>query len=133
AEEGGPAPLRPQTPPRRLRDRGPPREPPSVRRQGKAPRAKEALRPHRRVRRVRREREEKRLSTRPFIIASTQAPRSTNVGIQFLGIGAQKAGTTWLYEMLRLTPEVWMPPVKELHYFSRSPRYPSPSHLTSVR
>ena len=35
----------------------------------------------------------------------------------FLGIGAQKAGTTWLYENLRRHPEVFVPPTKELHYF----------------
>jgi hypothetical protein len=48
----------------------------------------------------------------------------------FLGIGAQKAGTTWLNENLRQHPEVWGPPIKEIHYFNRS--YPaSPSPLTS--
>jgi len=36
----------------------------------------------------------------------------------FLGIGAQRCGTTWVYEQLRKHPEVWMPPVKELHYFN---------------
>jgi Sulfotransferase family len=35
----------------------------------------------------------------------------------FLCIGAQKAGTTWLFEQLIRHPGVWMPPVKELHYF----------------
>ena len=34
----------------------------------------------------------------------------------FLGIGAQKAGTTWLYANLRLHPQIWMPPIKELHF-----------------
>lgn len=51
--------------------------------------------------------------------------------VDFLGIGAQKAGTTWLSEMLRRHPQIWMPPVKELHYFDRDPRYPSPSFLAS--
>jgi hypothetical protein len=36
----------------------------------------------------------------------------------FLGIGAQKAGTTWLFANLRRHPGVWMPPVKELQYFN---------------
>ena len=40
----------------------------------------------------------------------------------FLGIGAQKAGTTWLSHNLQLHPEVWMPPVKELHYFDEKIR-----------
>jgi hypothetical protein len=47
----------------------------------------------------------------------------------FIGIGAQKSATTWLYSNLKKHPEVWMPPEKELHYFSRSVRYPSRSHL----
>lgn len=51
----------------------------------------------------------------------------------FLGIGAQKAGTTWLYKFLKRHPDVWMPTVKELHYFDRSTKYPSPSHLTTEK
>lgn len=35
----------------------------------------------------------------------------------FLCIGAQKAGTSWLNEQLKTHPEVWMPPIKELHFF----------------
>src|SRR5215204_1699489 len=35
----------------------------------------------------------------------------------FIGIGAQKAGTTWLSHNLQLHPEIWMPPLKEIHYF----------------
>ena len=37
----------------------------------------------------------------------------------FLIIGAAKSGTTWLYEKLRRHPEVYMPGVKELAFFSR--------------
>jgi len=44
----------------------------------------------------------------------------------FLCIGAQKAGTTWLHENLRQHPGVWMPPVKEVHYFDKAIRHPSP-------
>lgn len=33
------------------------------------------------------------------------------------GIGAAKAGTTWLYRYLAAHPEVRLPAVKELHYF----------------
>ena len=45
----------------------------------------------------------------------------------FICIGASKAGTTWLYEQLRTDPHIWMPHVKELHYFDREevPRYAS--------
>ncbi len=36
----------------------------------------------------------------------------------FLCIGAQKAGTTWLDKNLRRHPALWLPPMKELQYFS---------------
>ena len=35
----------------------------------------------------------------------------------FLCIGAQKAGTTWLHHNLKKHPDLWLPPVKEIHYF----------------
>ncbi len=35
----------------------------------------------------------------------------------FLCIGAQKSATTWLAHTLRQHPGLWLPPVKELHYF----------------
>lgn len=38
-------------------------------------------------------------------------------GPGFLGIGAQKAATTWLDRCLRRHPSLWLPPIKELHYF----------------
>ena len=37
----------------------------------------------------------------------------------FLGIGAQKAGTTWLYENLKQHPEIYLTKQKELHYFDK--------------
>ena len=40
-------------------------------------------------------------------------------GPDFVCIGAQKAGTTWLYENLKKHPEVWLPPTKEVLYFNR--------------
>ncbi|MBI2835570.1 MAG: sulfotransferase [Acidobacteria bacterium] len=49
----------------------------------------------------------------------------------FLVIGAQRSGTTWLYRNLGRHPDIWLPPVKELHFFDRAPRYPSPSHHAS--
>jgi len=36
----------------------------------------------------------------------------------FICVGAGKAGTTWLWEMLRLHPDVYLPDVKEIHYFN---------------
>ena len=44
---------------------------------------------------------------------------SNSHGPDFVCIGAQKAGTTWLYENLARHADVWLPPVKELHYFDR--------------
>lgn len=37
----------------------------------------------------------------------------------FLGIGAQKAGTSWLYENLRCHPDLYLPDQKELHFWDR--------------
>ncbi|MFN9622021.1 MAG: sulfotransferase [Cyanobacteriota bacterium] len=42
-------------------------------------------------------------------------PRSPD----FIGIGAQKAGTYWLRRHLARHPQIWMPPRPELHYFDR--------------
>ncbi|MDD2814218.1 MAG: sulfotransferase [Thiotrichaceae bacterium] len=38
--------------------------------------------------------------------------------LNFLGIGAQKAGTTWLYEMLAKHPQIAFPPMKEVHFWN---------------
>lgn len=37
----------------------------------------------------------------------------------FLGIGGQKCGTTWLHANLAKHPELYLPPEKEIHYFNR--------------
>lgn len=55
--------------------------------------------------------------------AQTSAPACPDpivpgAGPDFLCIGAQKAGTTWLYEQLASHPDFWMPPRKELHYLT---------------
>lgn len=39
--------------------------------------------------------------------------------IDFLGIGAQKAGTTWLYEWLSRHPAITFPAGKEVHYWDQ--------------
>lgn len=44
-------------------------------------------------------------------------------GPDFLCIGAQKAGTRWLFDQLAFHPGFWMPPVKELHYLNGSKRF----------
>ena len=37
----------------------------------------------------------------------------------FIGIGAQRAATTWVYECLREHPEVYVPATKELEFFDQ--------------
>lgn len=47
----------------------------------------------------------------------------------FIGIGGARCGSGWLFENLKKHPDVWLPDIKELHYFDRSPNYPSPNRL----
>lgn len=35
----------------------------------------------------------------------------------FIVIGAQRSGSSWLYRMLRQHPKLWLPPMKELFFF----------------
>lgn len=39
--------------------------------------------------------------------------------LHFLGIGAQKSGTSWLYEVLRRHPAIRFPGVKEVHFWDQ--------------
>lgn len=39
--------------------------------------------------------------------------------VDFLGIGVQKGGTTWLYENLDSHPDLWLPFLKEVHFLDR--------------
>ncbi|WP_421724015.1 sulfotransferase family protein [Bauldia sp.] len=41
----------------------------------------------------------------------------------FVGVGAQKCGTTTLHDLLALHPEIEVPRRKELHYFRRDARF----------
>ncbi len=43
---------------------------------------------------------------------------SNQTGPEFLCIGMQKAATRWLYDQLRSHIDVWMPPIKEFHFFN---------------
>lgn len=52
-----------------------------------------------------------------------------NKHVDFIGIGAQKAGTSWLFRRLEELPEFSLPPIKELHYFDRQRKYDSPHTL----
>jgi hypothetical protein len=51
------------------------------------------------------------------------APPMTAVGLDFLGIGAQKAATTSLHEYLRTHPELFLPEVKEQPFFTDDAAY----------
>ncbi len=51
--------------------------------------------------------------------------------IDFIGIGAHKCASTWLWYNLRSHQQVWVPPQKELHYFDRSANYPSTCELST--
>ncbi len=55
--------------------------------------------------------------------------KNPNTHVDFICIGAQKAGTTWLFSRLNELSEFSLPYIKELHYFDRSPIYPSSSFL----
>lgn len=46
--------------------------------------------------------------------------RPAEIGNFFLCVGAQKAGTTWLARMLERHPEIFVTPVKEIHYFDHA-------------
>ena len=35
-----------------------------------------------------------------------------------LGVGAQKAGTSWLFDYLAGDPAIFAPPLKEMHFFN---------------
>ena len=46
-------------------------------------------------------------------------PDAIPVGPDFMVIGAQRSGTTWLHRVLSQHPDLWLTPVKELHYFDK--------------
>lgn len=48
---------------------------------------------------------------------------------EFIGIGAQRCGTSWLFNQLRMHPEFKLPFIKEFHYFDRNRKYPSPNFI----
>jgi len=53
----------------------------------------------------------------------------------FLCFGTTRSGTTFLYKHLRDHPQVWLPPQKELHYFSyqRDHGFANRKHLKHLR
>ncbi|MBB3911557.1 sulfotransferase domain-containing protein [Sphingomonas desiccabilis] len=48
------------------------------------------------------------------------APEVPPLPIDFLVLGAQKCGTTWIHHVLSQHPEVFIPPAKELHFFNKA-------------
>jgi hypothetical protein len=63
------------------------------------------------------------LPHKPAWAARANAPGRARTGElrypDFICIGAQKAGTSWLDHNLRRHPRLWLPPIKELQYFSQ--------------
>jgi len=45
--------------------------------------------------------------------------KNTPINLDFLVVGAEKSGTTWLADMLKQHPQIYIPEQKELHYFNR--------------
>ena len=52
-------------------------------------------------------------------------------GPDFLVIGAQRAGTSWVHFTLKRHPALWLPPIKEIHHFDN--RYPGRSWTNATR
>ena len=52
---------------------------------------------------------------------------------RFLGIGAQKSGTTWLHANLSRHPSIFLPETKELHYFDWNFHRPLSEYLAHFR
>ncbi len=46
-------------------------------------------------------------------------PDGEPTNVDFLGIGAQKAATSWLHVQLAGHPQIWFPAVKETHFWDR--------------
>ncbi len=42
----------------------------------------------------------------------------------FLGVGAMKSGTTWLYDVMSRHPEIYFSYEKEIHYFAHTDTNP---------
>jgi len=69
----------------------------------------------------------------PILSPDSLAPKPGEARPDFLCIGAQKAGTSWLYHQLNSHPDFWMPPLKELHYFDQMSCSRHPDRSTWVK
>jgi hypothetical protein len=54
-----------------------------------------------------------------------------NNRIKFIGIGAMKAGTSWLHYNFGKLSQIYSTPIKEIHYFDRSSKYYSVKHWST--
>ena len=68
-----------------------------------------------------------------MISGGNRGVTKSRVGPDFLCIGAQKAGTSWLYDMLVGHPDVVMPPVKEIHFFDEAESSCSTNFIERIR
>ena len=55
--------------------------------------------------------------------------KTSNKGPDFIGVGPEKTGTTWIYKHLNTHPETRCTPVKELRYFWENLAFPGESFL----
>lgn len=61
-------------------------------------------------------------------------PRRPNLSVpDFVCIGAQKSGTSWLYRMLVDHPGVFLPPANEMHFFDQRDQPFRPRHHELAR
>lgn len=51
------------------------------------------------------------------LASSKPASNENKAKVNFLGVGFQKAGTTWLYSVLQSHQRISLHPIKELHFF----------------
>jgi hypothetical protein len=55
----------------------------------------------------------------PLARGPVAAARGEGCVPDFLVLGAQEAGTSWLHRNIADHPEIWVPPIKALHYFGQ--------------
>jgi hypothetical protein len=49
----------------------------------------------------------------------SEVRRSDRRGPDFICFGMQKAGTQWLFQQMNAREDVWMPPIKEINFFTK--------------
>lgn len=58
---------------------------------------------------------------------------ATDFSLDFIGVGAPRAATTWLHACLREHPDIYVPPQKELNYFSTRTLFTTTNHILSLQ